>query len=75
MYSPLPKRALVPAAQEAARRNVMESLQTQYQVFLSAKDKERSLVSAIEGAQIVVDSYGRQFIAIAHLRLYHGCWR
>ncbi len=50
-------------SQEAARRNVMESLQTQYQAFLSAKDKERSLVSAIEGAQIVVDSYGRQFIA------------
>lgn len=49
--------------QEAARRNVMESLQTQYQEFVSAKDKERSLLSAIEGAQIVVDSYGRQFIA------------
>lgn len=50
-------------SQEAARRNVMESLQTQYQEFISAKDKERSLLSAIEGAQIVVDSYGRQFIA------------
>lgn len=50
-------------SQEAARRNVMESLQTQYQEFVSAKDKERSLVSAIDGAQIVVDSYGRQFIA------------
>lgn len=50
-------------SQEAARRNVMESLQTQYQEFVSAKDKERSLASAIEGAQIVVDSYGRQFIA------------
>lgn len=49
--------------QEAARRNVMESLQTQYQEFVSSKDKERSLTSAIEGAQIVVDSYGRQFIA------------
>lgn len=50
-------------SQEAARRNVMESLQTQYQEFVSAKDKERSLLSAIDGAQIVVDSYGRQFIA------------
>lgn len=50
-------------SQEAARRNVMESLQTQYQEFVSAKDKERSLTSAIDGAQIVVDSYGRQFIA------------
>ena len=50
-------------SQEAARRNVMESLQTQYQEFISAKDKERSLLSAIDGAQIVVDSYGRQFIA------------
>ncbi|MDO4896011.1 MAG: TolC family protein [Moraxella sp.] len=50
-------------SQEAARRNVMESLQTQYQEFISAKDKERSLTSAIDGAQIVVDSYGRQFIA------------
>jgi adhesin transport system outer membrane protein len=49
--------------QEAARRNVMEGLQTQYQEFISSKDKERSLLSAIEGAQIVVDSYGRQFIA------------
>lgn len=50
-------------SQEAARRNVMEGLQTQYQEFISAKDKERSLLSAIDGAQIVVDSYGRQFIA------------
>lgn len=50
-------------SQEAARRVVMESVQTQYQQFVSAKDQEASLIAAVAGAQIVVDSYRRQFIA------------
>lgn len=50
-------------SQEAARRTVMESIQTQYQQFVSAKDQETSLIAAVAGAQIVVDSYRRQFIA------------
>lgn len=50
-------------SQEAARRTVMEDIQTQYQQFASAKDQETSLVAAVAGAQIVVDSYRRQFIA------------
>ena len=49
--------------QEAARRNVIENIQVQYQQFVSAKDRERSLVAAVAGAQIVVSSYRRQFIA------------
>lgn len=49
--------------QEAARRTVMEDIQTQYQQFVSAKDQETSLIAAVAGAQIVVDSYRRQFIA------------
>lgn len=49
--------------QEAGKRTVMENIQTQYQQFISAKDQETSLVAAIAGAQIVVDSYRRQFIA------------
>ena len=49
--------------QEATRRVVMESLQTQYQEFISSRDKERSIKLAIDGAKLVVDSYGRQFIA------------
>lgn len=50
-------------SQEAARRTVMEDIQTQYQQFISARDQERSLIAAVAGAQIVVDSYRRQFIA------------
>lgn len=50
-------------SQEAARRTVMEAIQTQYQQFVSAKDQETSLIAAVAGAQIVVDSYRRQFIA------------
>ena len=50
-------------SQEAARRIVMEGIQTQYQQFVSAKDQENSLIAAVAGAQIVVDSYRRQFIA------------
>ena len=49
--------------QEAARRNVIENIQVQYQQFVSAKDRETSLVAAIAGAQLVVSSYRRQFIA------------
>lgn len=49
--------------QEATRRTVMENLQTQYQEFVSARDRERSILLAIDGAKLVVDSYGRQFIA------------
>ncbi|WP_230659814.1 TolC family protein [Psychrobacter sp. I-STPA10] len=48
---------------EAARRTVMEDIQVQYQQFASAKDRELSLVAASAGAQIVVNSYRRQFIA------------
>ena len=50
-------------SQEAARRNVIEEIQVQYQQFVSAKDRETSLVAAVAGAQIVVNSYRRQFIA------------
>ncbi|MFW2178524.1 MULTISPECIES: TolC family protein [unclassified Moraxella] len=50
-------------SQEVARRAVMEDIQTQYQQFVSAKDQETSLIAAVAGAQIVVDSYRRQFIA------------
>lgn len=49
--------------QEATRRTVMEGLQTQYQEFASSRDREQSIKLAIEGAKLVVDSYGRQFIA------------
>jgi len=49
--------------QEASRRNVIENIQVQYQQFVSAKDRETSLVAAVAGAQIVVNSYRRQFIA------------
>lgn len=50
-------------SQEASRRTVLETIQTQYQQFASAKDQERSLIAAVAGAQIVVNSYRRQFIA------------
>ena len=49
--------------QEAARRNVIENIQVQYQQFVSAKDRETSLIAAVAGAQLVVNSYRRQFIA------------
>jgi adhesin transport system outer membrane protein len=42
---------------------VIENIQVQYQQFVSAKDRETSLVAAVAGAQIVVSSYRRQFIA------------
>ena len=50
-------------SQEAARRTVMEDIQTAYQRFVSARDKETSLIAAVAGARIVVNSYRRQFIA------------
>lgn len=50
-------------SQEASRRTVMENIQTQYQQFVSARDQELSLAAAVSGAQIVLDSYRRQFIA------------
>ncbi len=50
-------------SQEASRRSVMENIQTQYQQFVSARDQELSLVAAVAGAQIVLNSYQRQFIA------------
>lgn len=48
---------------EATRRTTMENIQTQYQQFISARDQELSLTAAAAGAQIVVNSYQRQFIA------------
>lgn len=50
-------------SQQASRRRVLEEIQIQYQQFVSAKDRETSLVAAAAGAQIVVNSYRRQFIA------------
>ena len=50
-------------SKEASRRLVLETIQTQYQQFASAQDQERSLIAAVAGAQIVVSSYRRQFIA------------
>lgn len=49
--------------QEASRREVMENIQVEYQRFTSAKSRESSLIAAVAGAQIVVNSYRRQFIA------------
>lgn len=50
-------------SQQASRRQVIEEIQVQYQQFASAKDRETSLIAAAAGAQIVVNSYRRQFIA------------
>lgn len=50
-------------SQQASRRRVIEEIQIQYQQFVSARDRETSLVAAAAGAQIVVNSYRRQFIA------------
>ncbi len=50
-------------SQEASRRTIMEEIQTKYQQFVSAKDKEVSLIATDAGNQIVVESYRRQFIA------------
>lgn len=48
---------------EAAKREVIESLQIDYQQFASARDREKALMAAVEGALIVKESYERQFIA------------
>lgn len=50
-------------SQQASKRAVMEGIQTQYQQFVSAKDQELSLLAAVSGAQIVLNSYRRQFVA------------
>ncbi len=50
-------------SEEASRRTVLEKIQTTYQKFVSAKDKEISLIATKAGNQIVVASYRRQFIA------------
>jgi len=50
-------------SKEASRRSVLETIQTQYQKFASAQDQENSLIAAVAGAQIVVSSYRRQFLA------------
>lgn len=50
-------------SQEATRRTVLEEIQTKYQQFVSTRDRERSLIAAVAGSQIVVDSYRRQFVA------------
>lgn len=50
-------------SQEAARRTVMENIQTQYQAFISARDQQASLLATLSGSKLVVESYQRQFIA------------
>lgn len=50
-------------SQEAAKREVIESLQVDYQQFASARDREKALVAAVDGAIIVKESYERQFVA------------
>ncbi len=50
-------------SEEASRRTVLENIQTTYQKFVSAKEKEISLIATKAGNQIVVASYRRQFIA------------
>ncbi len=50
-------------SEEASRRTVLENIQTTYQKFISAKEKEISLIATKAGNQIVVASYRRQFIA------------
>lgn len=49
-------------SQEAARRKIVEEIQTQYQQFISARDQELSLSAAVAGAQIILNSYRRQFV-------------
>lgn len=50
-------------AKQATIRTVMENLQIQYQQLVSARDQEQSLISAVAGADLVIASYRRQFIA------------
>lgn len=48
---------------QASQREIIEALQVDYQQFASARDRERALVAAVDGAVIVKESYERQFIA------------
>lgn len=50
-------------SQEVARRTVAENIATLYQQFVSARDQELSLTAAVAGANLVLGSYERQFIA------------
>lgn len=50
-------------SQEATRRTIAENIATQYQQFVSAKDQQKSLQTAVKGGSLVVQSYERQFIA------------
>lgn len=50
-------------SQEVARRAAQEAIQVQYQQFISAKDQQLSLLQALAGSKLVVESYQRQFIA------------
>ena len=48
---------------EAARRVVLENVQTQFQQLMSAQSRANTLLLAVDGAKIVTASYQRQFIA------------
>lgn len=48
---------------EAARRVVIESVQTRFQQLLSTRSRANTLALAVDGAKIVTASYQRQFIA------------
>lgn len=50
-------------SREAARRSVMEDIQTQYEQYVHTKNQEAALVAEIAGDQKVLDSYRRQFKA------------
>lgn len=50
-------------SQEATRRTIAENIATQYQQFVSAKDQQKSLQTAVKGGTLVLQSYERQFIA------------
>lgn len=50
-------------SQEVARREVVNQVQTSLQDYLSASGRMQSLQAAAKGAQIVLESYERQFIA------------
>lgn len=50
-------------SQELARRQVSDALQSSLQDFLGARGRAQSIQAASRGAQIVLESYERQFIA------------
>lgn len=50
-------------SQEATSRTIAENITTQYQQFVSAKDQQKSLETAVTGGGLVLKSYERQFIA------------